>query len=126
MLDAEMAELRGPAAPSGIESDGTRHDTSPVIPNACLLVANTLRFEDARRSSDTSWQQESSRCSQLSSTSSTCLLDRKSKSVDSEDWDASSCRPSADATAGATKVPSLTGDRSTKAVPSANVPARSA
>jgi hypothetical protein len=57
-------------AGSGTASDGTRQATSPRMPMGSRLVVRTLRPGHALSRSSTSWAQASSRCSQLSSTSS--------------------------------------------------------
>ena len=66
---------------SGIESDGTRQVVSPAMPSASRLVARIRRSGQARNNPSARAAQAATRCSQLSSTSSSARVWRYSWSV---------------------------------------------
>ena len=67
------AVRRNPALASGTDSGPTRTTASPVTPSGCLLVARIRSPGASRRSASASTADASSRCSQLSRTSSSCF-----------------------------------------------------
>ena len=68
-------------ASSASDSDGTRQLTSPATPIGSRLVANSVNPRAASSSATTSAALASSRCSQLSSTTSICRSATKRVSV---------------------------------------------
>ena len=96
-----MADQRRPDLLGGgcHEAGGPRQMVSPPMPRASRLLATILRFGQDRSSVSASWAHASTRCSQLSSTSSNCLLCRYSLRLSNVELPALSLTPSAEATA---------------------------
>jgi hypothetical protein len=111
---------------SGTDRGGTVSVASPKMPCSWRLVARTRSKGQARSSVSVSSAHASTRCSQLSSTSSRCLSAKCSDSVVTAhraDW---SRRPSRSATVCASSAGSLSSASSTRYTPSGNARLESA
>ena len=98
------ASTAGGRCASGTASDGTRHAISPPMPSASRLVASTRTGGHARRRASARRAQASTRCSQLSSTSSRRVGRSASVRVASSGRPGSSRTPTAPATAWGTST----------------------
>ena len=109
-----------PASPAaaGTGREGTRHAVSPAMPSASRLVARRRTCGQARSRASASRAQASSRCSQLSSTSSTRFGLSASASVASRERPGSSRTPTAAATAWGTRAGSASAPSSASHTPS--------
>ena len=110
-------------ASSASDSDGTRQLTSPATPIGSRLVARTVTAGQPPSRPTTSAAHASSRCSQLSSTSSIRRSPTNRSSVSIVERPGWSGRPSARITATGTRSGSVIGARSTYHTPSPNPPA---
>ena len=111
------------SARAGTGRGGTGHTVSPAMLSASRLVARMVSSGQARRSASATRAQASTRCSQLSSTSSSrrgrsasCIVSRRARP-------ASSRTPSAAAIACGTRAASASGASPANHTPSAKAPA---
>src|SRR5215469_3361682 len=116
---ASSATLSGRPA-CGAGSGGTASTVSPSMVSASRLVASTRSPPAARSSWSASSAAASTRCSQLSSTSSSCRPARYSASAVAGAYPARSCSPSVPATAWATSAWSRSWSSWTSHTPSRN------
>jgi hypothetical protein len=110
--------MSAPAA--GTPSGGTGTSRSPSIPRPSRLVARITSRSQERRSASARAAAPSSRCSQLSSTSSSCLLRKNSTKASRVLWPAGAITENTAATASSTPVGSRTGASSHSHAPSPN------
>jgi hypothetical protein len=112
-----LASASDCACGGGRSSGGTGSTCSPATDSGSRLVATTRTPGAARSTSSTTRAAASSRCSQLSSTSSSCLSRRYDRSNATGSVAVWSRRPSAASTALGTSAGSRTSASSTSQVP---------
>ena len=113
-------------APSGSESEGTRHVLSPGRPSGSRLVASMRTCSPVRSNTDTASAHARTRCSQLSRIISVFVSLSVRTSASSLASPCSSLTSTTSAMPSRTSDGSLSGDRSTKRTPSGNCSSRSA
>ncbi len=101
----------------GHDSGGTRHVTSPATPIGSRLVAKIVNLGHAPSSAAISAAHASSRCSQLSSTTSVCRSPMNRTRVSTVERPGWSGNPSARADVAGTSAGSVIGARSTYQTP---------
>ena len=119
---ASVIAARSALAP-GTPSGGTGTSRSPSIPRASRAVARITSRRQDRCRTPASAAAPSSRCSQLSSTSSSSLLRKNSTSVSRVPWPSRAVTENSAATASSTPAGSRIGASSHSHAPSANRPA---